>query len=370
MIKRLLILNGLAIIAAVIHHSTHWVLTGMFWWTDRYRPVTIPNYDHLGGISYYIVRIVDQFGYSGVAAFLFVTGIFIAIATGRDQKTVSWKIVFTRIKTLVIPYLFWSALIIPLNIILGESYSIPKIIHVILTGGATVAYYYVPLLVGYLLLSPFIVPLARNYWKFLIVVSALFQLLNIFARYVYLLKLQAPEVLSPILSQFLDWQIPANIVWFVLGMIIGFHISEARQWLAKYKWLVLMCLGLAFILGPVEWEILRRNTQKEWIATQVTFFDQIFTLFLLLTYIAWDNLAIPWAVKLSNIGTQSYGIYLTHMPVLDITAKATYHFLPALLAYPLLFQLVLVVLGLGAPLTLMMIVNRSPAQRFYKYMFG
>jgi hypothetical protein len=47
MIKRMLYLNGLAVLTVILYHSSAWGFIGMFFWTDRYRPVSVPNFDQL-----------------------------------------------------------------------------------------------------------------------------------------------------------------------------------------------------------------------------------------------------------------------------------------------------------------------------------
>ena len=90
----------------------------------------------------------------------------------------------------------------------------------------------------------------------------------------------------------------------------------------------------------------------------------------LLTFLAFEQVRLPLADKISFLGIRSYGIYLVHSPVLEYTSRVIYHLAPIVLSLPLLFQSVLWVAGLGVPLLLMAIVNRSPFRRFYSYLFG
>jgi len=47
----------------------------MFWWTDRYLPVSVPNFDQFGGPSYYFYRVLEQLVIFMIPAFFFVSGI-------------------------------------------------------------------------------------------------------------------------------------------------------------------------------------------------------------------------------------------------------------------------------------------------------
>ena len=83
----------------------------MFWWTDRYSPVSIPNYDQLGSPPYYIFLIIKQLTVFSVPAFLFVSGFFVAYAYRSKETSLNWGMEKKRIINLIIPYLIWSAVI-------------------------------------------------------------------------------------------------------------------------------------------------------------------------------------------------------------------------------------------------------------------
>jgi peptidoglycan/LPS O-acetylase OafA/YrhL len=369
MVRRLLYINGLATIAAVIHHSMHWILTGLFWWTDRYRAVTIPNYDELGSLSYYGLRLIDQLAFIGVPAFLFVSGFFIAIATGSDEKTVSWKIVGNRIKKLIPPYLLWSFVIILLDRLSGTAYSLPAIIKNLITGGVAPPFYYVPVLIQLLILSVFLVPLSRTRPKLLLSFAFLLQIPVTIATYISILDMGVTDT-GLFFSIFRDWHLPGYIFWFVLGLVVKFHLPEAQIFLERNIRLLGFGAIITFFLGVVEWDALRVFSNREWISPQLTLIDKVFALLLLLVLISIQRPQLPLHSQLNYIGVRSYGVYLTHTLVLTLVAKMVYHLFPLLLAYPYIFGFVLVAAGLILPLIFMEMMNRSPLRRFYQYVFG
>ncbi len=369
MIKRLLILNGLAAIGAVIHHANIWVLTAMFWWADRYQPVSIPNYDQVGNADYWTIRLIDQVASVAVPVFLFVSGFFVAFATARNRTTLGWDIVFNRVKNLLPPYLFWSGLIIGVNIVKGESYTLGELFGVFVKGEAIPPFYYVPLLIQCFILSPFIVPLARNRWKLLLAVAFFIQILLAVLHYLSFLKVEVSGQ-----EQFFDIlrnsHILELIIWFIIGVIAGFHVPRLKQLVANFKWLFLVLIILTFIISLIEWEILRELSGEPWIAPQSTLFYKFFALSLLLGYLALENFVPLYSHQISEIGVKSYGIYLVHLLALEYTARMIYHITPWLLAYELLFLPILVVMGVGIPLLLMRVIKWSAARPFYIYLFG
>jgi hypothetical protein len=100
----------------ILYHASAWGFIAMFFWTDRYRPVTVPNFDMLGGATYFSLRAIEQLIIYGIPTFMFVSGFFIAISTGRSQKAVPWRLVYERIKNLAIPFVLWSLIILGLNL--------------------------------------------------------------------------------------------------------------------------------------------------------------------------------------------------------------------------------------------------------------
>jgi peptidoglycan/LPS O-acetylase OafA/YrhL len=369
MVKRLLTLNGIAVLFAVGHHAIHWVLTGMFWWTDRYRPVSVPNFDLQGGPIYHTLVIADQFMSTAVPIFLLISGYFISISTKKDEKTVSWDVILRRTLKLIIPYLIWSAVIIGLRYIEGNQLTLSIIIRMIITGGATGPYYYIPLLILLLFISPILVPLARFHWKILLFSTFLVQIPITIIIYGYSLSV-IPNNYENVLISFADFNLLVYGFWFALGLVFGFHIREISINIQKYRQPMLLALVITIILSLLEFYWLTTHSNKTWIAPQTLLFNKMLALTLILNYLARENLLKLLTRFFNFLGKQSYGIYLIHVIPLEITARLTYHFAPALLKFPLTFFVVIVIIGLMTPLLLMEITTRSTARRFCSYIFG
>ncbi len=369
MIRRLLYLNGIAILGAVIYHANGWGYTALFWWTDRYAPVNVPNFDQLGTLSYYGLRLTEQLVIFVIPAFLFVSGFFIAFATGRSQQTVSWHIVGVRIKNLVIPYLVWSIAIIALDMAQGAAYSPEQILRKLVVGGAAPPYYYVPLLCQMYLLAPFLVPLARHRWQLLLLVAALLQLTTVALRYVSILDLDI-IIFGRVMWLTQSWLFPGHIFWFTFGVVTGFHLPVFKQRLAQVKWWLLAAVVITFLAGLVEWELLLAWSGQDWIAARETMVDNFYSMAVLLSFVAFEQLSLPLYKQIGDLGSKSFGIYLSHTFVLEYTARGVYHLAPWLLGYQILFQALLIGVGVAIPLAMMSIVRRSPARRLYPYLFG
>lgn len=369
MIKRLLYLNGLAVITVILYHSAASGFVGMFFWTDRYRAVSVPNFDLIGSPSYFALRTIEQLIIYGIPTFLFVSGFFIAISTGRSQKTIGWKLIWSRIKNLAIPFIIWSVLILAFQFVQGQRLSPLEYLRTVLLGQTTEAYYFVPVLVQLYLLAPFLVPLARTRWKLLLLLAGTLQLVTMLLRYFLVLNID-PGIFEPIMFLTRSWFFAGFIFWFALGIVIGFHLQDFRATMVKYRWFFLGGLVASFFIGMVEWEMLLAASGQPWIGPRETLVDNFYAAFFLLSFFAFDNLKTPLPTQISSLGTKSYGIYLVHSPVLEYTARLIYHVAPLVLAYQIIFQPILYIAGFGVPLLLMALVNRSPIRRYYSYLFG
>ena len=369
MARRLLVLNGLAILGVILNHSASWGFIAMFWWTDRYLPVSVPNFDQMGSIAYYSLRFIEQIITFSVPVFLFVSGFFIAFAVGRSRVIEGWRVAGSRIVTLVVPYLIWSVVMFIFAYVQNIKYSLLEYAKLLFIGGAADPYYYIPLLVQLLLLAPLLILAARNHWKLLLVIVAIIQLFVQSIKYPFSFVSE-----SSVIQQFValtpGWFFPAKMFWFVFGVVFGLHITEIKQWATRYRWILLTILVILLPLGMLEWELILRISSSEWVGYYDTALDSLYAFMFILCFISFDRVVPPYSQRLFNIGAKSYGIYLVHALVLIIASKLVYHVIPSLLAYQILFQPLLIVAGLGIPLLMMIVVKKSPARRYYRYLFG
>lgn len=371
MVRRFLLLNGLAIIAAVLYHASGWGFTAMFWWTYRYAPVRVPNFDQMGSAAYYGLRAVEQLIIFAVPAFLFVSGFFIAFAAGRSKGNVRWQMIGARIQTLIIPYLLWSVLIWMADFVQGARHTPLAYLQMLLTGRTASPYYFVPLLIQFYLLSPLLVPLARRRGAFLLALAAVIQLAV--RTLIYLNTIEVlPPAAAPLMPLTASWFFSGHLFWFTAGIVAGFNLDVLKNLLPRIRWVALALLLILFPLGILEWEWILRSSSELWIATRETVLDSFFAAATILVFLGFGDLKIPHADQLGDLGSKSFGIYLAHSPVLEYTARGVFAVAPSLLAHQILFQPLLVFMGLAIPLLLMRVANmdRSPVRSYYQYIFG
>jgi peptidoglycan/LPS O-acetylase OafA/YrhL len=358
--RRLLFLNGLAILTIPIHHAGAYGLQAMFFWTDRYRPVSVPNYDLLGSIPFYITMIVRQLDTFSVPAFLFISGFFIAFMAKGKEKTLTWQMVLPRVKVLLIPFIIWT--IIRYALLRHVPTSVDEVLD---------PYHFIPILIQFYLISPLLVPMARNRWKLLLIVAAVLHLSIHTLRYLSGLDVILPGqelILSLTPRWFFLGQQP---FWFPFGLVFGLHLQQHSQQLARMKWQLLAATIISAILMVAEYQIGDYLNGLTWVGPSFSGLTKNFYIFFfILLILAINESSFPRSKDISNLGAKSLGIYMGNIPAIYVTAVLMYHFTPWALGSQLLYQTILAIAGLGGPLLLMWLVRQTPLRAGYRYLFG
>ena len=365
MTKRLLYLNGLAILMIPLQHATGYGLQAMFLWTDQYLPVEVPNYSLLGSFSYHLIIFIRQLSTFSVPAFLIISGFFISfLARGKDAN-VTWKQVIPRAKVLLYPFVIWTVLRFVLLRRLPES--IEDILQ---------PYHFIPLLIQFYLLSPFLVRVAKTNWKLLLGISLFLHLGIQFYRYAEDMRWMLPG------QDLVLWLTPRWIFygqqpfWFPFGIVFGLHATEFYQKLKTYKWPLL--IGTLFFLGLMitEYYVAFSMSGEAWMGAtfaganfsgMVRIFYIFFTILFILSL---DDAILPFPKVVTDLGSRSLGIYMANIPCIYVTAVLMYRLTPQLLGIQPIYLSVLFAAGVGIPLFLMYLVRRTPLRSYYRYIFG
>jgi probable poly-beta-1,6-N-acetyl-D-glucosamine export protein len=366
MSRKLIYVNGFAIISVVLYHATGWGFTSMFWWTHRYRPGTVPNFDQMFNLEYYTLRLIEQLIIFAIPAFIFVSGFYIAFATGRDNTTIGWNTLLNRLRFLVAPFIIWSVIYLTYYIIQGTRYTLSQFVYIIISGNATPPFYFVPLLIQLYLLSPLLVFLIKKNWKPVLFTAASIQLLILSLRYISIFFPQITGISGLTDNTFF----PSYLFWFVLGIVVGFNSAGFKAFLAKNQRILIFGTVFFFILGVLEWELIFHFSGQDWMAPQETLIDHLYAFCLLFSFFAYEKAKLPFQKQITNIGAKSFGIYLSHMLALEFSARGTYHVFPAIMEYTIVFLALIVIVGLAIPLLLMEMVQQIPFRRYYSYVFG
>lgn len=373
MIRRLPLLNGLAVLAVVCNHAVGWGFMAMFSCTDRCRPVTVPDYEQFGSICYYAMAAIEKLAVFSVPAFLLTSGFFVAYAARGSQSRFTWKMAIARIRNLLAPYLIWSVVVFAGRFLEGIVYGPFGYLRQLALGEAVAPYFYVPLLIQLYLLSPLLLSMAKVRKWLLLFISALPLVSFLGLRYVGIYGEYA-RVEMPVVEQLLVFLPPCSLVrfifFFALGILTGLHLPQISVRVARFKWGLLAATIVLGLLAVIESDVVFRSVGVDLRGAPITLLSSPYAVSFILCFLGFGDARIPFAGQLHRIGRESYGIYLLHPIFLEFGARFLQETVPFILAYQILYLPLLVLVGVGGPIVFMRLVSKSPLRRLYRHLFG
>ncbi len=368
MTRKLLLLNGIAIILAVYHHSIYWAVTAINFWGHRFVSNATPELLANPNLFSLFLRTTDQIAGVAVPAFLFVSGFFYGFSLNNQTIQQSYRFIQKRIVYLLIPYIIWSTIIVIFRVLEGGSYSLSQLVRVYLLGEADGPFYYVPLIIQLIIISPLLFRAIKKYPIAIIMLSFLLQSLSTITWYFKILRV-TPTQEFEFLNIFKSSYIFSHLLWFVIGMVLFVQREKIIKFFEKYRWWLLFLLLIFLFLGQIEFQALSNISGNNWINVQSSIIVKLFYSFLILSYVIFPKKIFD-SSKIEFIGTKSYGIYLSHIIIIEICARLIYHVLPFILGQTIIFLGILVTSGIAIPLAMMFISKKLPLKQVYSYAWG
>lgn len=368
MTRKLLFLNGIAIIFAVYHHSIYWAVTAINYWGHRFVGGPTPELLSTPNIFSLFLRITDQIAGVAVPAFLFVSGFLYSFSMNNQTIPQSYRFIQKRILYLLFPYIIWSTITVVFRMIEGKSYTVLELIRVYLLGEADGPFYYVPLIIQMIIISPFLFKAIKKYPGGMFAITFVIQILSSILWYFKILEITPPQSLN-FLNFFKSSYLLSHLLWFVIGMVFFIHRQSINNFLRTYRWGFLFLITLTFFIGQLELQQLMNLNGSSWINSQASIVTRAFYSLLILAFAIWGENTISGS-KIEIIGSRSYGIYLSHIITIEICARLIYHLVPYLLGQTILFLGILVFVGIGIPLFAMKLSRLSLFKAAYSYLWG
>lgn len=369
MLKRVSLLSGFAILAVVCSHASEWGDIAMWWWADRWRPVSVPNYDMDASLPYYMLVAERKLAHFSVPAFMFFSAFFLSYAASGKTSGVNWRTVKARVQALLVPYLIWYAVSYAKGLLEGSSYPLWQLPTRLLLGWPAGAFWYLPVICFFYLLSPFLVPLALEKPRALIIVAGVVHFALIAYEYV-----RVGEALKGITLPVWESLVPRHFLlalFFVLGLVVGIHRKEFALRLAGHAWHLCFVAVAMGLLAVCESELIWRSIEDwDWSTSNATLPTTLYALAVILLFLSVQELPKSMSAVLQDLGSEVLGIYFLHGFLLELTARATQKYAPGILGFPMLFQVVLVSAGVAGSMLIMKAARRPPVRRYYRYLFG
>ncbi len=348
MSRQLGALSGLAILLIVLNHAIEIGLS----YSQNLGYASPPQWQS------HILSTLQALGILAVPVFLFISGNFLAYAARGDPPKISMKFLYSSLKHILIPYLIWSILFYVLIYFHeGIRHSFPQYIKDLLVG---YPFHFIPLLVVFYILSPILVRIAKRYPVLLLAAILLSQLLIWLILNPSVLggrefewgKLLVPPIIG---VTYADWAI-----YFPLGLVAGLHSTRVLSLAKKYAWLFASLTLFIFIVGFA----------LSFFKLPMTIFHFVFPLPFVCLIPAIRRDSIPFVRFFENTGKRSYGIYLTHLLIIDIILWSLELFIPKVFEFPIVLLIVLFILGFEIPLLVMNLASKGPIRPAYRYVFG
>lgn len=373
--RRLLLANGLGILAVVAHHAAAWALLAMFWWADSFSTVAaLPDLSRVGSLPYYVLLAVNVLTRFSVPTFVFVSGFFTAYALTRTGTLrQGWQVIFSRLVWLLVPYVIWSLAIFVVRWVesceeVCHAESLIAYARKLLLGDATGAYYYVFVLTVLMLSAPLLALAARVRWRQLLVISWL--ILFAVRSLPYLGLLSGTSLLSDTPAPLVH--ISVLMFYFALGLVYRTQMEELKPWLGRirpYLPLLIVAFGLLSLIDS-EWFSRLNTSALSPDHAHSSLFAEGYSLAIILVFASSERIPIPGTRALMALGGAVYGVYLLHPLLPEYLARAVHRFMPRFLAYPIAFQLFLTAGCIILPFAFMTAVKHSPFRGYYRYLFG
>ncbi len=366
--KRLLLLFGYAITAVIINHAIYWSANSSQVWIEPLAlRFTLGTGFPVNEMFYHLILAAKKLMTFCVPAFLFASGYFAAYS-GRKKGSAQAKVIFRRVLALFVPYAIWSVVLFILNPY-DQQVSLGKMAARLLYGGAVPEYYFVPLLIQFTILAPFLVSQAREHPRRLLLLAGLLQLSVVVVSYASLF------VRIPLAHQFVVtnriWSLfPTWAFFFPLGMVAGFHATQFYQLITRYRPWLLVGMVTFGSLAVLETEIVASALNGNLRDSALTIPTTLYALCTTFVFLAYDFTRSPISKPFYFLADKTYSIYLIHPVVFFLIMRFVKYYLHQILSFPYLFLMLMIAIGLCVPALVLVGSRRAMGANVYRYLFG
>ena len=363
MVKKLLFLNGIAIVAVVLSHSILLAANAPIFWEDLIRDHFPPGYQamtpFLNGL-FETIFFIDSFC---VPVFVFTSGFFVSYSVRNQSRAALFNIYLKRIGVMLIPYVLWSLVVIGFNTFFDNGNGFFKDLPTILYGGATDAYYYIFVIIQLYLLAPFIA-------GWVIKKPGLMILVGFGLKIGFEIFLMVNQAIHITTYYVLIRLFPSLLLYFILGIVFGSNIKRVEKFTIQYRWvnfgLIFLSILGSFLERYTYWTVL--SIDKGWYPMPIS--TIVYSFAFICFAMGFPNENLSKSRGLNSLGKSVYAIFLIHPIAILVTSKIIYHAAPALIGLPYIFVLILATMGVILPVILIRLVNRSPLRKYTAYIFG
>jgi len=326
--------RGLAIIAVVALHVVY--LSG--YWGSRFL---------------FYCQLFDF----GVPVFIFTSGYWTAkkpIRSLQDHKTH----LIRRLSRVLIPYLFWSSILLGYEAIKTHDIEVQQIIFKLLTGKAIFPYFFIILIAQFYVITPFLHYINRKRYGLILVLIV--NVISLLLRYLSKLHFNC---WFPSVSLFYSW-----IIFYEIGLLVG--RSDNKIFAAKkVRFFILPALLVCLLISELEGIIiLSKYGDFGFAAHALKYSTFMYSVCIIFAFLFVREHFYHWPKLLVTIGYRSFGIYLIHVPVLTRVVRVLKE--TKIYSFPALYQLVVGLITISLCFLLISITRKLLPKPFCRKVFG
>jgi peptidoglycan/LPS O-acetylase OafA/YrhL len=285
--------RGLAIITVVAIHSWRCPTTG--------------------GWSLFFIVTYRQLLNFAVPAFIFISGYWMAKKPIRSLG--DYRAFLTRrLSRILIPYLFWSSILLGYEAIKTHDIDVQQIIFKLLTGRATTIYFFIMVISQLYIITPLLQYINRKrYGLMLVLILNVISLLSAYLSRLYF------NYWIPVSSAFYSW-----VIFYEIGLVVD--SSDNKIFAAKKVQLfilpaILVCLLISGLEASILLSKYDNLSARYFAVAPVKYSSFLYSVCIITAFLHIRKHLSHQPKFLAALGYYSFGIYLIHIPVLNQVAN-------------------------------------------------
>lgn len=252
---------------------------------------------------YKLAVIINQLSRFSVPAFILISGMGLTLS--NRKKLGYFAFIGRRFSRIVPQYIFWCLIYIYLT---TKNFEPHSVVHDMVYGKVFYHFYYVPLIIEFYLIYPFVYNFIGKKWGLL--VSFLVTLVILVYSHYYVMTDNMQWFLER--KDLLDW-----IFYFSFGVFIGENLDSFFEKVRKYRRVIYVLLFFsAYVMLHEAFTNIAAGKDIEYATTFLRPTVLVYSIFLVLSIfcIQWKENIFMKPIK--YIAKYSYSIYLSHAIIL------------------------------------------------------
>jgi hypothetical protein len=305
-----------------------------------------------------ILLTIKEVGVLAVPIFLFLAGSFMMYSLMNQTIAKGYRLILPALKNALIPYFIWSIIFFIIRLFLGhERFSFLGYLKNLIVG---YPYNFVPILIFFIVISPLLAYIIKKYAILVLIGFGIYQFMLVIIQLPDVFKLSLPTWMKILSPPVLSLPLTLWAIFYPLGMIYIQHSQNLKKYVGKILplsiTLSIISFGVAILheLGYISFPL------AEW----------FFPIAVVWIFPFVDRKKIPLLSFFEKLGKRSYGLYFMNLIIINllifITAKLTSFLYSVETLVVILFSFITIFVSLK----FMEWIEKGPAKKLYRYLFG